>query len=434
MSMIVRPVQETDLEDLYDLAKEFLLLNLPRNRRKLRDMIRWSEESFSQEFQKSQKSQEFQKIDKFAREYIFVVEDVLKKKIVATAKIVTQHGTPEEPHVYYKVLKEEKYSESLGFGFTHQVLHFCEDSDGPTELGGLVVSKDYREHPDKIGKLVSLVRFLYIAIQRDDFRDRLHTELAPPLNSKGKSEFWEALGRRFTELSYNKANRLSHLDKEFITSLFPKSGIYVSLLDPKARMVIGQVGSETKPALKLMEKFGFVYKNEIDPFDGGPHMGVNTDEAKPIQALQSYKISLQKADLQKASLQKADLQKASLQKADLQKADLQKTDLQKADLQKTDLQKTDLQKADLQKTDLQKASLQKADLQKADLQKADLQKNKKSDSNTVLLGGWGDKGFRAIAYKPEIRDKTLYMTQEINLNLNFVEGQKIFVIPFDYTT
>jgi len=279
MSMIVRPVMMTDLEDLYGLAKEFVLLNLPPNKYKLEEMISLSEKSFAK------------KNDMYEREYIFVVEDVLREKVVATAKIVTKNGTPEEPNIYYKISKKEKYSKSLGIGFIHQVLHYCENTDGPTELGGLVVSKDYRSHPNKIGKLVSLSRFLYIAMHREDFKDHLHTELAPPLDSEGRSEFWEALGRRFTGLPYDEADRLSHLDKEFITSLFPENEIYTSLLDPKARLAIGQVGPETKPALKLMEKFGFVYKHEIDPFDGGPHMGVSTDEAKPIQGMKSYTVS-----------------------------------------------------------------------------------------------------------------------------------------------
>lgn len=340
MSFVVRPVHKKDLNDLLDLAKEFVLLNLPPNKYKLEDMISLSEKSFLQE------------IEKYEREYIFVVEDVLKDRVVATAKIITKNGTPEDPNIFYKVLKKEKFSKSLGIGFIHQTLQYSEDSDGPTELGGLVVSRDYRGHPNKIGKLVSLSRFLYVAINRKDFRDELHTELAPPLDSEGRSDFWEALGRRFTGLPYDEADRLSHLDKEFITSLFPENEIYTALLDPKARMSIGQVGVNTKPALKLMESFGFKYKNEIDPFDGGPYMGVKTDEAKPIQSLKVYKVSFK-----------------------------------------------------------DKIS---------------------SDQDIVLLGGWGESGFRALSYRPEIQDETLYITQEVNSSVNFVEGQKVFVVPFNY--
>ena len=340
MFIVVRPVCKTDLENLFGLAKEFALLNLPSNEYKLKEMIDLSEWSFSQ------------KIEKNKREYIFVAEDALMNRLVAAAKIITKNGTPENPNIYYKILKKEKFSKSLGIGFTHQILQYCEDFDGLTELGGLIVARDYRGHPSKIGKLVSLSRFLYIAINRIDFKNSLHTELAPPLDSKRRSEFWEALGRRFTGLSYDEANRLSYLDKEFITSLFPENEIYTSLLDPKARIAIGQVGVETQPALRLMESFGFSYKHQIDPFDGGPHMGVKTEEAKPIKALKDYQVGF---------------------------------------------------------------------------------KNEiSSDQNRVLLGGWGENGFRALSYRPEIQDGVLYITQEVNSYLNFIDEQKVFVVPFNY--
>jgi len=99
------------------------------------------------------------------------------------------------------------------------------------------------------------------------------------------------LGRRFTGLPYDEADRLSQTNKEFIKSLFPEDEIYMTLLESKARLVVGEVGEQTKPARALMEKMGFVYKNEIDPFDGGPHLGVETVEAKPIQAFKKGKLS-----------------------------------------------------------------------------------------------------------------------------------------------
>lgn len=36
-------------------------------------------------------------------------------------------------------------------------------------------------------------------------------------------------------------------------------------------MVLGRVGEETQGALHLLNKIGFAYKDEVDPFDGGPH-------------------------------------------------------------------------------------------------------------------------------------------------------------------
>ena len=129
----------------------------------------------------------------------------------------------------------------------------------PTELGGLIVDRDYRRRPEKVGKTISLVRFMFIAANRGLFKEDLHCELAPPLTAEGRSEFWEALGRRFTGLPYEEADRLSRTNKEFIRSLFPEDKIYMTLLESKARLVVGEVGEETRPARALMESLGFIY-------------------------------------------------------------------------------------------------------------------------------------------------------------------------------
>jgi len=279
VSIYIRQSRRADVDDLYELSRQFVLLNLPADKIKLAEILRISDMSFSQ------------KLPLESREYLFVVEDTELGKIVGASKVVAKHGTADEPHLYYKIEKKEKFSSDLGLGFIHQILKFKEDYDGPTELGGLIVDKAYRRRPEKVGKSVSLVRFMYIAAHLNQFEDSLHCEMAPPLTSEGRSEFWEALGRRFTGLPYEEADRLSQTNKEFIKSLFPEDEIYMTLLESKARLVVGEVGEETKPARALMEKLGFVYKNEIDPFDGGPHLGVKTAQALPIKAFKKTKLS-----------------------------------------------------------------------------------------------------------------------------------------------
>ncbi|MGH1468753.1 MAG: arginine N-succinyltransferase, partial [Bdellovibrionales bacterium] len=264
MSIYLRQSRMGDLDDLYKLASQFVLLNLPANKSKLKEILELSEASFKKELPAEE------------REFLFVAEDTELRRVIGASKIVTKHGTEDNPHLFYKIEKREKFSSELGLGFIHQLLSFKEDYDGPTELGGLIVDREYRRRPEKVGKTISLVRFMFIAANREQFDKNLHCELAPPLTAEGRSEFWEALGRRFTGLPYEEADRLSHTNKEFIKSLFPEDKIYMTLLESKARLVVGEVGEETRPARALMEKLGFVYKNEIDPFDGGPHLGVPT--------------------------------------------------------------------------------------------------------------------------------------------------------------
>ena len=261
MSYLIRAVNHDDLQQLVDLARQFNLLNLPGDKKILSDKIDRSVQSFDG------------KLPKHLSEYLFVIEDLEERVIV---------GTDEVPHCFFKILKKDHFSQDLGIGFIHQVLRFQLDTDGPTEIGGLLVDKSYRRIPEKLGKQISLVRFLYMAIHPDRFEDRVLCELTPPLTEEGRSEFWESLGRRFTGLNYQEADLLSQSHKEFIESLFPQEDIYLCLLDSKARLVLGRVGEATKPAQHLLESIGFEYLDEVDPFDGGPHYGSNTHEILPV--------------------------------------------------------------------------------------------------------------------------------------------------------
>jgi arginine N-succinyltransferase len=278
MSFIIRAVQHDDLTQLVDLAKQFSLLNLPGDRKVLSQKIDRSEQSFAGKLSKNQ------------AEYLFVLEDTEEKMIVGSSLVIAKHGSEEVPHCFFKILKRDMFSQDLGVGFIHQVLRFQLDFDGPTEIGGLLVDRSYRRRPEKLGKQISLARFLFMGLHPEKFEDRVLCELTPPLTEEGRSEFWEALGRRFTGLPYQEADMLSQSHKEFIESLFPKDDIYLALLDAKARLVLGRVGEATKPAQHLLESIGFEYLDEVDPFDGGPHYGASVSDILPIQQGKKAKI------------------------------------------------------------------------------------------------------------------------------------------------
>lgn len=279
MSFLIRPVKHDDLNQLFDLAKQFNLLNLPGDKKVLSEKIDRSEDSFAA------------KAEKNNGEYLFVIEDLEEKLIVGSSLVIAKHGNDLVPHTAFKVLKRDHFSQDLGIGFIHQVLRFQLDFDGPTEIGGLLVDKTYRRRPEKLGKQISLSRFLYMALHPDRFEHRVLCELTPPLTDEGRSEFWEALGRRFTGLPYQEADLLSQSHKEFIESLFPQEDIYLSLLDSKARLVLGRVGEETKPAQHLLESIGFRYLDEVDPFDGGPHYGAELSEILPVKLGKRCKVA-----------------------------------------------------------------------------------------------------------------------------------------------
>ncbi len=276
---LLREAESRDINDLFALASNANFINLPRDKGQLAKKIAKSTASFKS-----------RNVNPAQAEYIFVLEDGTKGRVVGTSMIVGQHGTPEEPHTYFEVLPKKKVSKSLHMGFLHQVLRLGFDYNGPSEIGGLVLLPEYRARPERLGKLLSFVRFAYIAARRPQFRDYILSELMPPFNDRGESPIWEEVGRKFTNLSYDEADRLSRRNKEFITSLFPEGDIYTCMLSSEAREAIGQVGENTRPVEKMLTEIGFKYKNMIDPFDGGPHFWAKTSQVDPVKKTKRVKI------------------------------------------------------------------------------------------------------------------------------------------------
>lgn len=281
--LVLREADPRDVEDLFELASMANFINLPCDRALLTKKVAKSVQSFRGKLKDAREA-----------EYLFVLEDRTAGKVVGTSMIVAQHGTPDEPHTYFMVLPKRKISKSLHMGFLHQVLRLGFDYDGPTEFGGLVLKGDYRSHKDKLGLLLSFVRFCYVAARRPQFRDEILCELMPPFNERGESPIWEGIGRKFTNLRYDEADRLSRRNKEFITSLFPEGDIYTCMLDAEAREAIGQVGPDTQGVKRILESIGFRYRNMIDPFDGGPHYWVKTDRADPVRRTKRVRRSIKR--------------------------------------------------------------------------------------------------------------------------------------------
>ncbi len=272
--ILLREVQERDLGDLERLAQVPGFINLQGDRDLLREKIKRSRDAFLGRVD-----------DPSERKFIFVAEDLERGAVVGTSMIASQHGSPESPHFYFQVGNEKRFSESIGTGFIHGTLELKFESDGPSELGGLVLDPESRNLTARLGRQISFVRFLYLALHREQFKDRLIAELLPPLNKKGQSPLWEAIGRRFTNMDYWEADQLCQKDKEFIFSLFPSGKIYTTFLTAEARNAIGKVGKDTEPVVHMLKKVGFKYLQQVDPFDGGPHLWCNVDDLLPVGKL-----------------------------------------------------------------------------------------------------------------------------------------------------
>lgn len=277
----IRAATRADHAQVLDLAAHLNSVNLPHDGEAVMELLQASEDGFSGHQGDSRK-----------RQYVFVLRDLERDQAVGTSMIIGQKGNRDAAYVYLAVRTEEKYSPTLDKYFAHQVLSMSYSYNGPTEIGGLVIHPNHRRAPEKLGMMISYVRFLWISAHRDAFQNYILAELMPPLEADGTSHLWEALGRKFTEMSYLEADRLSKYNKAFIRSLFPDGDIYVTLLPEAAQEVIGAVGRETRGVEKLLRRIGFRYIDRIDPFDGGPHFAGETDEVTLVQNTEARRLKV----------------------------------------------------------------------------------------------------------------------------------------------
>lgn len=275
---LIRDLQPSDHKQLMALARALDTVNLPPSKEALGLLIDRSARSFTGRIK-----------DPLQRQYVFVLEDQ-KGKLVGTSMIIAQHGTREEPHVFFNTYVKEHYSVTLDLLFKHQVLSIRYNYDGPTEIGGLVVLPA-RRGQDKPGKQISYVRFLLMAMHPERFREGVLAELLPPLLPDGRSRMWEYLGARFTGLTYQEADELSRHNKEFIRSLFPQGEIYTTTLPKSVVDSIGKVGPLTVGVKRMLERIGFRYARTIDPFDGGPHFVARLEDITLVQQFAAGKLS-----------------------------------------------------------------------------------------------------------------------------------------------
>jgi arginine N-succinyltransferase len=275
----IRGAQLTDEDQLLDVATHLDTVNLPAVREEIRSILDEANKSFTAQIKSVQK-----------RNYVFVLYDHEEKKIIGTSMIIAQLGRRDAPYIFVDVIDEERYSETLDKHFSHRMLKIGYSYNGPTEIGGLILLPEYRRFPERLGLMISYVRFLYIKMRRELFRDEVLAELLPPLEPDGTSHLWDAMGKHFTGMTYADADLLSKKNKEFIKGLWPEGPICASLLSAQAQSVIGKVGAQTKGVEKMLRRIGFRYAERIDPFDGGPHFTAPTDEISLVQASTKVKV------------------------------------------------------------------------------------------------------------------------------------------------
>jgi arginine N-succinyltransferase len=256
--LVMRPVSPSDLDALMELTRStgYGLTTLPADANFLRKRINRSLRSFDG------------MSDQPAGEgYLFVLEDTATGTVLGTSGCVSKVGG-FEPFYAFRIETTVHESKSLGVRKEIAVLHLVAEHNGPCEIGSLFLAPAHRGGHS--GRVLSLARFLFMADHEQCFDPVVLAEMRGVVDENGRSPFWDAVGKHFFDIDYSKADYLSVINKRFMAELMPKHPVYITLLPPEARAVIGLVHDQTRPALRMLECEGFAWTGMVDMFDAGP--------------------------------------------------------------------------------------------------------------------------------------------------------------------
>ncbi|MDH1337762.1 arginine N-succinyltransferase [Ectopseudomonas oleovorans] len=277
--MIVRPVRSADLPALIDLARSTGagLTTLPANEERLAHRVGWAEKAFRGEAERAD------------ADYLFVLEDDAGK-VVGISAVAGAVGL-REPWYNYRVGLTVSASQELNIHRQVPTLFMANDLTGNSELCSLFLHADYRIGLN--GRLLSKARFLFIAEFRELFGDKVIAEMRGMSDERGRSPFWESLGRHFFKMEFSQADYLTGVgNKAFIAELMPKFPLYTCFLSEDARAVIGRVHPDTEPALAMLKAEGFSYQGYVDIFDAGPAIEAETAKIRAVQGSQNLVLAI----------------------------------------------------------------------------------------------------------------------------------------------
>jgi len=276
--MVIRPIHQDDLKSLYRLAEKTGI--------GFTSLIA-DEESLQRKIDKATGSFNKDVIDKPNDEdYLMVLEDTDTGDIVGTTGLLGAVGL-DEPFYSYHLGTITHSSRELGVHNIMPTLVLNNDFTGFSEICTLFLEEDYRH--SKNGQLLSKSRFMFLAQFPERFTDKIFAEMRGICDENGVSPLWESLGRHFFSIDFERADELTALgNKQFIAELMPNNPVYVNLLTPEARNVLGKVHKNTVPARHLLEQEGFRYENYVDIFDGGPTLEARVRDIRAVRDSRLY--------------------------------------------------------------------------------------------------------------------------------------------------
>lgn len=270
--MFLRPAEEKDHTSVLAIAKEagFGMTSLPPDEAVLSEKIATSLKSFQGE--KEVKGKEA---------FFFVLEDPETQQVVGTCGMKAHVGLTQ-PFYSYKQTTITQASQQLDIFSKHTILQVTNDLTGLSEVGALFLLPDYRR--DRIGKMLSLSRFMFMAAFGDYFHEQVLAEMRGVHDLEGNSSFYGAVAQHFFQMSFTQADYVNATQgNQFINDLMPKYPIYLELLPKAAQEVVGRVNPASEPAKHMLIRQGFKQSGYVDIFDAGPTLVADRAGIKTIR-------------------------------------------------------------------------------------------------------------------------------------------------------
>jgi arginine N-succinyltransferase len=287
MTFRIRAARPDDLQHLYDMAKLTGggFTNLPPDRKALTAKLERAASAFGHEGTGTIADELF----------VLVLEDTATGEVRGTAQIFTCVGQ-QWPFYSYRIATLTQHSKELGRTFRAELLNLVTDLEGSSEVGGLFLHPG--ERAGGLGMLLARSRYLFIAMHRARFADRILAELRGIIDERGGSPFWDGVAGRFFGMSFQEADYFNAINgNQFIADLMPKHPVYLAMLPESARQVVGMPHPTGRAAMRMLEEEGFAAEGYVDIFDGGPTMTARTDRVHSIaQARQATITDLRAPD------------------------------------------------------------------------------------------------------------------------------------------
>jgi arginine N-succinyltransferase len=272
MTFRLRAARAADLEALYEMAKLTGggFTNLPPDRAALKAKLDRAEAGFAREE------------DSLADElFVLVLENARTGAVRGTCQLMTQVGQ-RWPFYSYRLNTLTQYSQELDRTVRAELLSLVTDLEGSSEVGGLFLHPN--ERAGGLGLLLARSRYLFVAMHRRRFAERILAELRGIIDERGGSPFWEGVAGRFFGMSFQDADYFNAINgNQFIADLMPKHPVYVAMLSEDARSVIGVPHPTGRAAMRMLEDEGFRAEGYVDIFDGGPTMVARTDNVASVR-------------------------------------------------------------------------------------------------------------------------------------------------------